>query len=258
MKKILIFGLVFPLVFQSMAQMNSGAHADFHQADSFKRKHIWLEPVIVAGYAGTTYICYRFFDSRIQDESQEGKTGFSIKASRSVGYLGLGRTQAIAWGGTAAVSLITKNKKLQKTVIIWAGSLLLNSTITQQLKISFQRHRPSSGDPYNVFDWRSGPRLHNSFPSAHTSNAFTTATVFASLYANHQWVPPVAYGLATIVGLSRIYDNAHWASDVMAGAAVGFLSAKAMTALYRLAGKKILFLPQAGAHYLSMTLICKI
>jgi membrane-associated phospholipid phosphatase len=86
----------------------------------------------------------------------------------------------------------------------------------------------------------------------------TTATVFATMYRDQRWVPPVAYGLATLVGLSRIYDNAHWASDVMAGAAIGFLSAKAMTALYKFAGKKITFLPQAGTDYVSITLLCKL
>jgi hypothetical protein len=33
----------------------------------------------------------------------------------------------------------------------------------------------------------------------------------------------VFYGGATLMGLSRIYNNQHWASDVMAGAAIGTL-----------------------------------
>ena len=126
------------------------------------------------------------------------------------------------------------------------------------VKDTFQRHRPNSGDPPDVFDWRHGPGIHTSFPSAHTSNIFTTATVFATLYHDHRWVPPVAYGLATLVGLSRIYDNAHWASDVMTGAAIGFLSAKSMTAIYKWAGKKITFLPQASRHSASLLLICQL
>ena len=133
-------------------------------------------------------------------------------------------------------------------VIIWAGSLLINSIVTDQLKTSFQRYRPDSGDPYNTFDWRKGPKLNKSFPSAHTSNAFTTATVFATQYKTIKWVPPVAYTLASLVGLSRI-------SDILAGAAVGFLSAKAMNGLYKLAKKKILFLPQVGISYSSLSLV---
>jgi len=37
-------------------------------------------------------------------------------------------------------------------------------------------------------------------------------------------VAPVTYGLATLVGLSRMYNNAHWASDVVLGAAIGTFS----------------------------------
>jgi membrane-associated phospholipid phosphatase len=33
----------------------------------------------------------------------------------------------------------------------------------------------------------------------------------------------VFYGGAGLVGLSRIYNNQHWASDVMAGATIGTL-----------------------------------
>ncbi len=112
------------------------------------------------------------------------------------------------------------------------------------------------GDPYNVFDWANGPKVNESFPSANTSNAFTTATVFATMYKDKKWVPPLAYGLATLVGFSRIYNNGHWASDVMAGAAVGFLSAKGVIGLYKIASKRyILVIPQIGQKFSSFSLI---
>lgn len=215
----------------------------------------WLVPVVAVSYSGVTYLCYRWLDTRIQKFSQENKSRFQTFISNSLSGLGLGRVQSIGLGTTAIVAFAAKNKKLQQTAIIWAGSLLINSIITDQLKTSFQRYRPDSGDPYNTFDWRKGPKLNKSFPSAHTSNAFTTATVFATQYKTIKWVPPVAYTLASLVGLSRIYDNAHWASDILAGAAVGFLSAKAMNCLYKLAKKKILFLPQVGISYSSLSLV---
>jgi membrane-associated phospholipid phosphatase len=217
----------------------------------------WLVPVVAVSYSGVTYLCYRRLDTRIQKFSQENKNRFQTFISNSVSCLGLGRVQSIGLGASTIVVFAAKNKKLQQTVIIWAGSLLINSIVTDQLKVSFQRHRPNSGDPYNSLDWRKGPKLNKSFPSAHTSNAFTTATVFATQYKTTKWVPPVAYTLASLVGLSRIYDNAHWASDVLAGAAVGFLSAKAMNSFYKLAKRKILFLPQVGISYSSLSLVCQ-
>ncbi len=33
-----------------------------------------------------------------------------------------------------------------------------------------------------------------------------------------------AYGVATVVGVMRVYNNRHWAGDVLAGAGLGILS----------------------------------
>lgn len=239
---------------------------DFHaslnysrlNSDSAKKKNIKKITAALFAYTGVTYFFYRSLDSKIQIASQKNKSSVKTSISNSVSWLGLGRTQSIGLGTAAAFSFLANKKKLQKTVIIWGGSLVLNSIITDQLKKTFQRHRPSTGDTYNVFDWRGGPKLNKSFPSAHTSNAFTTATVFSTMYKENKWVPPVAYGLATLVGISRIYDNGHWSSDVLAGAAVGFLSAKLMFHIYKWAGKKVTFLPNVGTTYSSISVICNL
>ena len=235
-----------------MAQADSSL---LQQEATDRKKTPWLWPAIATAYAGTTLLVYSQFDSKIQQASQSGKTKFQSFVSRSVTDLGLGNTQAYALMGTTAVAFLTKDPKLKKTVIVWAGSLLLNSAITQELKVRFHRHRPRSGHPYNVFDWRDGIEENTSFVSGHTSNIFTTATVFATNYKDVKWVPPVAYGLATLVGLSRIYDNDHWASDVMAGAAVGFISAKTVNAIYNWVGKKILILPNVSRTSSSVSVV---
>lgn len=70
-----------------------------------------------------------------------------------------------------------------------------------------------------------------SFPSGHASSAFAIATVIALEYGDRAFVPPLAYGIATLAAFSRVNDNAHWASDVFFGAIVGYLTAKAIIAL---------------------------
>lgn len=62
-------------------------------------------------------------------------------------------------------------------------------------------------------------RHYNAFPSGHTSTMFTTATSLTYSYGWKVGVP--AYLLATVTGLSRMADDVHWASDVVAGAFVG-------------------------------------
>ncbi len=207
-----------------------------------------LPPLLIAGgYTALTYFCYRYEDNHLQKEWQEHKNRVTDMISGAASPLGLSKTNFIGWGTTTGLAFITKNQKLKHTVYIWAGSMLINDAVTNNLKNKFQRHRPNTGDPFNSFDWQGGTGRNRSFPSAHTSNIFTTATVFATMYKDKKWVVPFAYGIATMVGLSRLNDNAHWASDVLAGAAVGYLSAKTMIGLDKLlVRKRILIFPQVG------------
>jgi membrane-associated phospholipid phosphatase len=46
------------------------------------------------------------------------------------------------------------------------------------------------------------------------------------------WISTADYGMATLVGVSRVYRNRHWVSDVVAGAGVGILSTKIIYWLY--------------------------
>ena len=58
----------------------------------------------------------------------------------------------------------------------------------------------------------------DSFPSGHTITAFALAVVLAKGYPS--WKIPI-YGLACLIGFSRIYLDSHFASDVFAGAVLG-------------------------------------
>ena len=71
-----------------------------------------------------------------------------------------------------------------------------------------------------------GTRRYASFPSGHTTVAFAAATVFATEYRDKPIIPVIAYTAATLIGLSRITENKHWTTDVIAGAALGFLQGK--------------------------------
>ena len=201
------------------------------------------------GYAVATFYCFKEEDNHFREEVQEHRTPFKDRVAHSLSPLGTGENHWMAVGATAGFAYLTKDTRLQKTVAIWAASLGLNDAATNTLKDHVQRYRPNTGMPYNSFDRRRGPKVNRSFPSAHASNAFTTATVFATEYKDKHWVAPVAYGTAIMVSFSRVYNNAHWASDIMAGAAVGFLSAKAMVALEKQLGKKnIRLYPQVGSY----------
>lgn len=104
------------------------------------------------------------------------------------------------------------------------ASMLVAGIATGAIKIAVGRVRPdasaSEADTYQPF---SG---HGSFPSGHAALAFAAATAL-DRETRAGWVPWVAYPIAGLVGWSRVLEDRHWTSDVVAGAALGtFLAHK--------------------------------
>lgn len=79
-----------------------------------------------------------------------------------------------------------------------------------------------NGIKYSVGRLRPDGSRHNSFPSGHTATAFMTASLLHKEYGwRSPWFSIGGYTAAAVTGVSRICNNRHWLSDVVAGAAVG-------------------------------------
>jgi membrane-associated phospholipid phosphatase len=127
-----------------------------------------------------------------------------------------------------ATGLISKDSKMKRTALL-AGEAVADSEILDfVLKDAFRRVRPASISPNanfsdTWFDSRGSLLSSNGgMPSGHAIAAFSIATVVARRYGNHKWVPYVSYGVAALVGFSRITLSAHFASDVFVGGALGY------------------------------------
>jgi len=116
-----------------------------------------------------------------------------------------------------AVSLITDNKKGKQVAYELMGGLIVTAATTGVLKKLVNRPRP-----YETYDdiYPDVRESGNSFPSAHTALAFSTATTLLLTTEKWYYAAP-AYVWAMGVGYSRIYLGQHYPSDVIAGAITG-------------------------------------
>lgn len=112
-------------------------------------------------------------------------------------------------------------------------AIVLGGVLAEALQMSIGRARPEH-DIRDAHDFRTGKGFsdddYTSFPSAHVTVAFAAATA-ASREAHRSWpgaaryLTPAAYTLAGLVGASRMFENKHWASDVVGAAGLGTYSA---------------------------------
>ena len=87
-------------------------------------------------------------------------------------------------------------------------SIGIMTATVKGIKYAVNRQRPYGGD--------------HSFPSGHTATSFMTATMLHKEYGwRSPWFSIGGYTIAALTGVSRIMNNAHWMSDVVAGAAIG-------------------------------------
>ncbi|HVU33713.1 MAG TPA: phosphatase PAP2 family protein [Opitutaceae bacterium] len=132
-----------------------------------------------------------------------------------------------AWG-VAAADANARGTALDAV----SATVIASGIVTPVLKYSFGRYRPSQTSRTFKFRPFSG---HQSFPSGHATQAFAVATVVAAHYPA-AWEQALAYGAAILVDASRIQQNAHFASDVVAGSAIGWAVGRAVAHRHLLPG----------------------
>lgn len=125
-----------------------------------------------------------------------------------------------------------RHDQYQVSTAILAGEAYADSAIPDlAIKAITRRQRPADIPPGGSFEdtffnpnksWWHG----SSFPSGHATGAFAVATIVAERYKGHRWVPWAVYGMATVISFSRVSSMAHFPSDVLLGAALGYTTAR--------------------------------
>ncbi|MBN2766289.1 MAG: phosphatase PAP2 family protein [Paludibacteraceae bacterium] len=150
---------------------------------------------------------------RINSNDSEFWRGYSKAISNTTTYVSL---SAIA--GVATTGLIKNDKQLLRDALYLGVNFGTNALFTYSLKNSFRRARPGITYPAQISMYEDVSSL--SFPSGHTSEAFSTATALSLKYPEWYIIAP-AYLWAGSVGYSRMNLGVHFPSDVLVGALLG-------------------------------------
>lgn len=180
----------------------------------------WL---ITGGVVAGGIIAYTFDEEIYQFFHDNHSDGVDFASKYVFEPWGRGIYPAILIGGFYVYGLSTKNMRSRQIALGATQSFVMSGITVQIVKMFTHRHRPYNDDPPNSRLWE-GPFKgfeYNSFPSGHSITAFALASFFSSVYQDKIWVGILAYGIATGVGIQRLYAGEHWSSDVLIGAALG-------------------------------------
>ena len=151
------------------------------------------------------------------------------------------------WGvytviATGVLTAACKDEKGVQTSLLATQAMITSGVWVNIIKILTGRERPladyifsksKGGAWYGPFaSWdqdlaiRKPVSAFDAFPSGHTATAFSIATVFATQYKDIKAIPVICYSAATLVGISRLTEHEHWASDVFVGGIMGYLCGK--------------------------------
>lgn len=177
----------------------------------------WWQPVLVVGAIATASLA----DGAVNDWIQDRRTPQSDDLARIFRYGGEAEVTFGISGGIVVAGTIAGDEQLQRS-----GGRVLLSIVTAGLasgavKVLAGRYRPAETDNPYIFKPFSG---HDSFPSGHATMAFALATSLSNEIDNG-WASAALYTFATGTAWSRLNDERHWLSDVLAGATVGITAA---------------------------------
>lgn len=191
----------------------------------------YRDAVLAGAFAVTARLVHPL-DERLRDRLQDSSTQANRKLQALATFVRTTATPGSYIIGTSmyAVGRLAKNRKLASLGLHGTEALIIGEGVAGVMKAMVGRQRPSvtpaNPNSYQFMRGLTGGDEYRSFPSGHTVSAFAAAAAVTAETSrnapNTTWiVAPILYGGAALVGVSRMYNNRHWASDIIVGAGIG-------------------------------------
>ena len=192
-------------------------------------------PLIIGAFAvGAAAISP--LDRAIAREIREPSAQNDRAASRAASAFNFIGSKGVVIAGLAAygVGRLGHFERVADLGLHTTEALFVSAGVTSIFKGLAGRQRPGVAGVNDPDDFKFGggfgKHASTSFPSGHATASFAFATMVT--LETHHWKPsstwyvaPIMFGGATMVGVARLYSNAHWASDILMGAGVGTFTA---------------------------------
>jgi membrane-associated phospholipid phosphatase len=188
--------------------------------------------LVLAGSVAAVTLIARPFDDHYAARLQDSSTQANAKLQKLATFVRTTATPGSYFigGSMWLAGRVSKNDRLADLGLHGTEALVIGELVGGVIKGTVGRQRPyvRPRDPnsYKLFRGFGHNDAYRSFPSGHTTSAFAAAaavtTETSRFWPGSQWyIGPLLYGGAALAGVSRMYNNRHWASDVLVGAGIG-------------------------------------
>jgi membrane-associated phospholipid phosphatase len=189
------------------------------------QKAIWTSPFHIKHDNAKWWVIFGLGTAALigTDRSTEGAIPHSLSQTRystDVSQIGEEYVTLPIAGGLYLFGRTRNDPKAREVGVLGAQALLDSEILVTVLKLASGRERPNVvGGNGRFFH---GQGFNSGFPSGHAIESWTFASVISHEYATSRVIPIVAYGLAATVSAARFTGQFHYASDIVAGGAMGW------------------------------------
>ena len=180
----------------------------------------WRDLALLGGSLGGAIVVREEWDDKVRDYSRDHTDRWG-NTSENLGVLGEVQYQVPVILGVYGYSLYSSNEELQDLSKAIISAYTITGLSTVFVKGIADTERPSR-------EWNDG---RFGFPSFHTSSSFSIAAVVDEYEGTAKALP--VYALAGLIGWSRIDERDHDLSDVLFGAALGYVIGKSVAKQHR-------------------------